>query len=99
MYPNDHFYKQFDRYEEGQKRFEAAARHAAHLLNSLGKRQDNELAALATIRDALISGVNTAKIALAIQARMEDEFDAREGRPTLHDLVEPAATQVAACEA
>lgn len=38
-YPDNHFFRQFDNYEEGQCRFEAAARHAAHLLNALAARR------------------------------------------------------------
>lgn len=83
---NDHFYKQFDRYPEGQKRFEAVAQHAAMLLNSNEKQSSEEKDTLIRIRNALIAGVNPVKIALAIQGHLEDRFDTRADCPSIEEL-------------
>lgn len=92
-FKDDHFYKQFDRYPEGQKRFEAVARHAAMLLNSNEERKAEERDALIRIRNALIAGVNPAKIALAIQDRLEDKFDTSADLPSINELAADAAKE------
>lgn len=72
-YAKDHFYKQFDKYPEGQPRFEACAQHAAYLLQRLYETSEREYEILVTIRNALTAGENPVKIALAIQMHLEDE--------------------------
>lgn len=82
----DHFYKQFDRYSEGQERFEAIAGHAAMLLNSMYEKEETEKENLIKIRNALIEGVNPVKIALAIQERLVGDFETNADGPSLGDL-------------
>lgn len=83
---DDHFLHRFDRYPEGEERLKALARHAAHLLNSIDERDEDEVNALTKIRHALISGVPSAKIALAIQGRLQEKFDTGSDLPTIDDL-------------
>lgn len=79
----DHFYKQFDRYAEGQPRFEAAARHAAALLQNLEDRSAREVETLTRIRNMLAQDESPALIALMIQERLQSEFDTWADMPQL----------------
>ena len=92
-YSEDHFYKQFDRYPEGQERFKAVARHAAMLLNANDAQKAEERDALVRIRNAMIAGTNPVKIALAIQERLEDKFDTGADCPSIDELLADAAKE------
>lgn len=81
-YPDNHFFRQFDNYEEGQCRFEAAARHAAHLLNALNASRKEEAQVLTQILNALENGVPNVVIALAINALLNIKYD-REYEPSM----------------
>lgn len=76
-YKDDHFYRQFDNYPEGQERSEAIARHAVHLLNGLHQQRKNEADYLMSILRSLAKGETTVAIAIDINLRLLDEFERR----------------------
>ncbi|HEY9155559.1 MAG TPA: hypothetical protein VIM69_10530 [Opitutaceae bacterium] len=87
-YKEDHYYKQFDRYPEGVSRFEAVARHAAFLLNSLEDQKDKRREILVQIRNMLAEGKSPALIALMIQEHIQTEFDNDEDLPSFRRYYE-----------
>lgn len=76
-FKDDHFYRQFDNYPEGQERSEAIARHAAHLLNGLHQQRKDEADYLMTVLQSLAKGESTVAIAIDIQTRLLVEFERR----------------------
>lgn len=85
-YNENHFYTQFDNFPEGEARFKAAARHATMLLNRLDNQEFSERAALIDIRNALMNGVNSTKIALAIQERLHNKLETQGDLPIISEL-------------
>lgn len=70
--PQDHFHKQFDRFEEGQPRFEAASRHAALLYNCLQEEKEKRRALLEATIERLKERVPEIDHAFELKDQLDD---------------------------
>jgi hypothetical protein len=71
-FADDHFYKQFDRYEAGQQRFEAVARHAAIILNSLQEEREKRRKLLETTIEKMKEQVPGIALVLELKEQLDE---------------------------